>query len=113
MGILLILVDGIGLGDQEPDKNPMAVARTRWFQCFRDHISSVNGRLVIPTDASLGVPGLPQSATGQTALLRRLLDEERRQGKRFERLALALTALYPEKSQERRWLEGVQTMMRR
>ena len=69
MGVLLILVDGIGLGEQEPGKNPMAVARTRWFQCFRDRIPAVDGRLVIPTDASLGVPGLPQSATGQTALL--------------------------------------------
>jgi hypothetical protein len=69
MGVVLILVDGMGLGDQEPRRNPMAVARTRWFQCFRDRIPAVDGRLVIPTDASLGVPGLPQSATGQTALL--------------------------------------------
>ncbi|MEW6771696.1 MAG: DUF1156 domain-containing protein [Bacillota bacterium] len=50
---------------------------------------------------------------GQSASLRRLLEEERRQGKRFERLALALTALYPEKSQERRWIEGLQAMMPR
>ncbi len=69
MRVVFILVDGIGLGDQDPDKNPMAVARTRWFHCFRDRIPAVDGRLVVPTDASLGVPGLPQSATGQTALL--------------------------------------------
>lgn len=69
MGVLLILVDGIGLGDQDPGKNPMAAVRTHWFQCFRDRLPAVDGRLVIPTDASLGVPGLPQSATGQTALL--------------------------------------------
>ncbi|MGQ9512642.1 DUF1156 domain-containing protein [Thermodesulfitimonas sp.] len=50
---------------------------------------------------------------GQSASLRRLLEEERRQGKRFERLALALTALYPEKSQERRWIEGLQAMIPR
>lgn len=32
--------------------------------------------------------------------------------KRFERLALALNALYPEGSNERRMLEGVQAAMR-
>jgi hypothetical protein len=52
-------------------------------------------------------------AAGQTAALRRLLEGERRQGRRFERLALALTALYPQGTPERRWLEGVQTLMRR
>jgi hypothetical protein len=50
---------------------------------------------------------------GQTTLLRQLLDDERKRGRRFERLALALTALYPEKSDERRWLEGVQAVMGR
>lgn len=49
---------------------------------------------------------------GHTALLRRVLDEERQQGLRFERLALALTALYTTGSRERRWIEGVQAMMR-
>jgi hypothetical protein len=50
---------------------------------------------------------------GDTVNLTRLLEDERRQGRRFELLALALTALYPDKTQERRWLEGVQTLMRR
>ena len=51
-------------------------------------------------------------AAGQTLTLQRLLEEERLASRRFERLALSLTALYPPKSQERRWLEGVQSMMR-
>jgi len=50
---------------------------------------------------------------GQTTLLKQVLEEERKKGARFERLALALTALYPEKSEERRWLEGVQAVMGR
>ena len=50
---------------------------------------------------------------GDTVNLTRLLEDERRQGRRFELLALALTALYPDKTQERRWLEGVQTLIRR
>lgn len=68
-GILLVLVDGLGLGEPDVGRNPLAVARTRWFRCFRNQIAVTDGCLVVPTDASLGVPGLPQSATGQTALL--------------------------------------------
>jgi len=68
-GILLLLVDGLGLGDPDAGRNPLAVARTRWFQCFRNRIPAIDGCVVVSTDASLGVPGLPQSATGQTALL--------------------------------------------
>lgn len=67
--ILLILVDGLGLGEQDGHRNPLAVARTRWFRCFRNAIPPTDGCTVVPTDASLGVPGLPQSATGHTSLL--------------------------------------------
>jgi putative DNA methylase len=49
---------------------------------------------------------------GRSTLLRQLLEGEMRQGNRFERLALALNALYPEGSDERRMLEGVQAAMR-
>jgi putative DNA methylase len=49
---------------------------------------------------------------GRSALLRQVLETELRQSKRFERLALALNALYPENSDERRMLEGVQAAMR-
>jgi putative DNA methylase len=52
-------------------------------------------------------------AAGQTTLLKNLLEEERRQGQHFEQLALSLTTLYSEKTNERRWLEGVQAMMKR
>jgi adenine-specific DNA methylase len=49
---------------------------------------------------------------GRSTLLRQVLETELRQSKRFERLALALNALYPENSDERRMLEGVQAAMR-
>lgn len=49
---------------------------------------------------------------GRSTLLRQVLEDELRQGKRFERLALALNALYPDGSHERRLLEGVQAAMR-
>ncbi len=75
--VLLIFLDGIGLGDDDPAVNPFAVAHTptlhalaggrRWL---RDTPRTDTGRaLFIPTDPRLGVPGRPQSATGQAAIL--------------------------------------------
>jgi len=49
---------------------------------------------------------------GRSTLLRQVLEKELRQSKRFERLALALNALYPDGTDERRLLEGVQAAMR-
>jgi hypothetical protein len=49
---------------------------------------------------------------GRSTLLRQVLETELRQSQRFERLALALNALYPENSDDRRMLEGVQAAMR-
>src|SRR5439155_3959813 len=49
---------------------------------------------------------------GRSTILRQVLETEMGQGKRFERLALALNALYPDGSDERRMLEGVQAAMR-
>jgi len=51
-------------------------------------------------------------AAGRTATLRDLLEEESRKGRRFERLAFSLMALYPPQTPERRWLEGLQALMR-
>lgn len=75
--VLLIFLDGIGLGDDDPAVNPFAVAHTptlhalaggrRWL---RETPRTDTGRaLFIPTDPRLGVPGRPQSATGQAAIL--------------------------------------------
>lgn len=75
--VLLIFLDGIGLGDDDPTLNPFAAAHTptlnmlaggrRWL---RDTPRVDTGRaLFIPTDPRLGVAGRPQSATGQAAIL--------------------------------------------
>jgi 2,3-bisphosphoglycerate-independent phosphoglycerate mutase len=58
---LLVFVDGLGWGADDPEHNPVARHAPRLHAWLRTH-----GR---PIDATLGVPGLPQSATGQTALL--------------------------------------------
>jgi 2,3-bisphosphoglycerate-independent phosphoglycerate mutase len=75
--VLLIFLDGIGLGEDDPAANPFAAAHTptlnalasgqRWLRAAP---RVDNGRaLFIPTDPRLGVPGRPQSATGQATIL--------------------------------------------
>jgi hypothetical protein len=75
MPVLLLFLDGVGLGEWDPAWNPFVGARTPTLhrllgQPLAGHDRlELDGALLIPTDATLGVPGLPQSATGQTALL--------------------------------------------
>jgi 2,3-bisphosphoglycerate-independent phosphoglycerate mutase len=59
---LMIFVDGFGIGSADPQVNPFAGAHA---SVLENWIS----RHAIPLDVTMGVPGLPQSATGQTALL--------------------------------------------
>jgi 2,3-bisphosphoglycerate-independent phosphoglycerate mutase len=73
--LLFIFVDGLGLGEDDPAGNPVVRAVTPALRALAGgplagHTPrrSATGMLV-PLDACLGVPGLPQSATGQTALL--------------------------------------------
>jgi 2,3-bisphosphoglycerate-independent phosphoglycerate mutase len=72
----LLFLDGVGLGANDARSNPFAVAHT-------PNLTAVAGgrllaglaprkeaqRTVRPLDATFGHPGLPQSATGQAALL--------------------------------------------
>jgi 2,3-bisphosphoglycerate-independent phosphoglycerate mutase len=75
--ILLIFLDGVGLGLPDPNVNPLAAANLPRLA------GALNGRLLDcelepfdrehtcfrPVDATLGVEGLPESATGQSSLL--------------------------------------------
>lgn len=77
MHILMIFLDGIGLGADDPQSNPFAVAHMpaltsltngcRWLDGIGRQVSSRS--VFVPTDPRLGVPGRPQSATGQAAIL--------------------------------------------
>ncbi len=73
--ILMVFVDGVGLGDADPATNPLVRAETPTFHRLlggplagRAAVRTAEAVLV-PLDAQLGVPGLPQSATGQVAIL--------------------------------------------
>jgi hypothetical protein len=70
-------MDGVGLGGPDPGVNPFVTAVTpnltkllgeNWFLQDCDPIIT-NRASLIPTDANLGLPGKPQSATGQAAIL--------------------------------------------
>jgi hypothetical protein len=58
---VFVMVDGLGLGSPDPALNPI-------HRGACPHLESLLAREAVPIDAALGVPGLPQSATGQTAL---------------------------------------------
>jgi len=66
VGLLLLFFDGIGVGRDDAASNPFAAIGAR-------RLAPVAGRAAggafAALDATLGVPGLPQSATGQTTLL--------------------------------------------
>ena len=75
--ILTLFLDGIGLGADDPQVNPFALADMptarrlsngkRWLRGIGRQ--SADGAVFIPTDARLGVKGRPQSGTGQAAIL--------------------------------------------
>jgi 2,3-bisphosphoglycerate-independent phosphoglycerate mutase len=70
MSVLFVFVDGVGAGPRDPATNPLARADFLLSR-FDDGSGAplpAGGRAVL-ADACLGVPGRPQSATGQTAIL--------------------------------------------
>lgn len=74
--ILFLFIDGVGLGPDDPATNPFAAAATpRLRELLGAPLTSAaparseDGLVVRALDARLGHDGLPQSATGQTALL--------------------------------------------
>jgi 2,3-bisphosphoglycerate-independent phosphoglycerate mutase len=66
--VLLIFVDGLGVGERDPAVNPIACFEGGLLGLFRDGRRAREG-IGLGLDATLGVSGLPQSATGQTTLL--------------------------------------------
>jgi len=72
MRVLMIFVDGLGIGRFDSSANPCSHPDLSFFNNFSDQERSAPvpfDGMVLGLDATLGLPGLPQSATGQTALL--------------------------------------------
>jgi len=77
MKLLFLFLDGIGLGENDPEINPFARAQTPTLnhlignKPFTRHAAPFEGEhaSLVAVDACLGVQGLPQSATGQAVLM--------------------------------------------
>src|SRR6266404_268638 len=73
--VLMLFLDGVGIGHKK--HNPFHAARLPTLSKLlggsmpnlRDSRRSTPAASLVPINATLGVPGLPQSGTGQTALL--------------------------------------------
>ncbi len=70
MSVAFLFIDGLGIGERDPEKNPFAKFPSRFFNFFLNEplLELPLGGRVLPTAADMEVPGLPQSATGQTAI---------------------------------------------
>jgi 2,3-bisphosphoglycerate-independent phosphoglycerate mutase len=77
MRVLFIFLDGIGLGKNDPDVNPLARAKMPNLNALLEGRSLLDGSApfigeqatLLAIDPAVGVDGLPQSATGQAMLL--------------------------------------------
>lgn len=75
--VLVLFMDGVGLGADDPEINPLSAARMPTLTGLLDGQRLVDGTApftgerasLLSLDAGLGVDGAPQSATGQAALL--------------------------------------------
>jgi hypothetical protein len=69
LSVLLIFIDGIGIGTRG-EHNPLDGLESEFFSIFHGEQPRLPfDGVMTETDARLGVDGLPQSATGQTAIL--------------------------------------------
>jgi hypothetical protein len=72
----MLFLDGVGIGKSDPSVNPFFAANLPAIRSlFNGELPSLRRRTLssrhatlVPLDATLGVAGLPQSGTGQTAL---------------------------------------------
>jgi 2,3-bisphosphoglycerate-independent phosphoglycerate mutase len=77
MRVLFIFMDGIGLGENNPETNPFAQAKMPNLNKLLDGRSLLKDAApfhgerasLLAVDPAVGVSGLPQSATGQAILL--------------------------------------------
>jgi len=72
MRMLMLFLDGVGIGEKDPAKNPFCASSHHLLDNFLEskRIEPIPfGGRVKGIDASLGISGLPQSGTGQATLL--------------------------------------------
>ena len=75
--ILFLFMDGIGLGDDDPANNPFAACQMPALEALLGGRKLIletapyvgDEATLLAVDPTLGLPGMPQSASGQAALL--------------------------------------------
>lgn len=72
MSVIYFFIDGIGIGENNALKNPFkryakSVLSVCYGELFQEHVLLKEAK-IYPLDPSMGVCGLPQSATNQTSL---------------------------------------------
>ena len=75
--LLFLFLDGVGIGEEDEERNPFMRAEIPTLQklmggntpTLASPRTSGPGGHAFPLDATLGVPGIPQSGTGQATLL--------------------------------------------
>jgi hypothetical protein len=67
--VALLFIDGVGIGPADPARNPLAHARYLLSQFQDAPGAELPGGTLHALDACFGVPGRPQSASNQTAIL--------------------------------------------
>lgn len=73
--VMMIFVDGLGIGKNNPEINPLVRFKLNFINSFFGGFPTLrNSRIekkyfsIRPINATMGVEGLPQSGTGQTAI---------------------------------------------
>jgi 2,3-bisphosphoglycerate-independent phosphoglycerate mutase len=74
--VILLFLDGVGIGKRNPNTNPFVTANVPALKNLLDgrlpYLSNRRIRsgkaFLVPVNATLRIPGLPQSGTGQTAI---------------------------------------------
>lgn len=77
MKLLFLFLDGIGLGEDNPETNPFVRANMPFLESMLGNKKLIKNSVpieneqvtLLAVDPNLGVQGLPQSATGQAVLL--------------------------------------------
>jgi 2,3-bisphosphoglycerate-independent phosphoglycerate mutase len=86
----MVFLDGVGIGGRDASRNPFLTAAVPHLVSLmggemvtaRDSRRHTINSSVVPLNATLGVKGLPQSGTGQTALLTGI-NASRKMGRHF------------------------------
>jgi hypothetical protein len=72
---LMIFIDGVGIGENDPQKNPFFDGRLNFTEKIfgsgphlLNQFLQTDNKYLFPIDACMGIDNLPQSGTGQTSI---------------------------------------------